>query len=72
MSETLSHRGRVAALSRSRPADDPELLEARRNLTTAAIREYVQRAVDKAPPLTDEQKSSIAAALTPRPGGGAR
>ncbi|WP_193048194.1 hypothetical protein [Mycolicibacterium baixiangningiae] len=59
----LSQRGRVAALTRSRPADDPELVEAKRNLKALSLEEYVRRVVSEAPPLTDEQRDRIAALL---------
>lgn len=65
----LSQRGRVAALTRSRPTDDPELVEAKRNLKALSLEEYVRRVVSQAPPLTDEQRDRIAALL--RAGGAA-
>lgn len=63
MSSTLSKRGRVAALTRSRNADDPELIEARRDLVAQSLEEHIRREVAKAPPLTDEQRDRIAAVL---------
>lgn len=69
MSTALEHRGRVAALSRSRRPDDPELIDARRQLAAANIASYVERAVAKAPPLTAEQRDRIAILL--RNGGNA-
>jgi hypothetical protein len=74
LSEWTHYRARVAALSRVRPPDDSELLEARRLLDQArpglrATRDvYIQRLVDSAPLLTDEQRDRIAALL--RPSGG--
>ena len=65
-----SERARYASLSRSRPADDPELIEARRNMRALKLEEHVARVVAEAPPLTDEQRERIAALL--RAGGGAR
>lgn len=56
-------RGKIAALSRSRQSDDPELIEARRNLRALRLEEYVTRIVAEAPPLTDEQRERIAALL---------
>ena len=64
-------RARIASLSRSRPADDPEIIEARRNLKALKLSEYVSKVVADAPPLTPEQSSKIAALLRPA-GGGAR
>lgn len=72
MSATLTLRGRVAALSRTRSKDDPELIEARRQLAAETIAQYAQRVAAAAPPLSPEQKARIAAALAPRNGGGAR
>lgn len=66
----LRERGRVASLTRSRPADDPELIEARRNLRAEKLAEYVARVVAEAPPLTDAQRDRIAALLRPAGGGG--
>ena len=65
MSETTwtSTRARVAALTRSRPADDPELVAARRDLVAARLEEHIRKVVAAAPPLTDEQKQRIAALL---------
>ncbi|TSD95048.1 hypothetical protein FOS14_18820 [Skermania sp. ID1734] len=56
-------RARVAALTRDRKPDDPELLEARRNLRAETLAEYVRRVVDAAPPLTPEQRDKIAGLL---------
>jgi len=58
-------RARIASLSRSRPADDPDLLEARRNLRAIRLQEYVEKVVAEAPPLTDEQRHRIAQLLAP-------
>ena len=71
MSETLALRGRVASLSRSRSATDPDLVNARRDLAAAKLDAYIQKVVAEAPPLTDEQRDRIAALLRPA-GGGAR
>lgn len=58
-----SHRARLASLSRSREPDDPDLIAARRDLKAARLTEYVARTVDDFPPLTDEQRSRVAALL---------
>lgn len=60
-----SPRGRVAALSRSRLADDPDLINARRDLRAARLADYVKRSVESAPPLTAAQRACIAALLGP-------
>lgn len=56
-------RARVAALSRSREADDPDLVEARRDLRCARAEDYIKALVDSAPPLTDEQKHRLSVLL---------
>lgn len=60
-----SYRGQVAALSRSRAADDPELLTARRELKAARLAEHVERTLAAAPPLTAEQRARVARLLAP-------
>ena len=57
------HRGRVAALSRSRKPDDPELVDARRNMRTERLADYIARVVDAMPPLTNEQRDRLALLL---------
>lgn len=54
------NRARVAALTRSRTPDDPELLDARRELVTEQLEAHIARQVAKAPPLTAEQKARLA------------
>ena len=56
-------RARVASLSRSRTPDDPELVEARRNLRCERLADYITRVVDEAPPLTDAQRTRLSALL---------
>lgn len=58
-------RGRVAALSRSRTPDDPDLQAARRDLKAERLKDYINRVVAEAPPLTDEQRRRLAALLVP-------
>jgi hypothetical protein len=58
-----THRARIAGLSRSRKADDPELVSARQELKAARLADYVARVVATAPPLTDAQKHRIASLL---------
>jgi len=60
-----TERARVAALTRSRAADDPELVNARRNLRAAKLEEHIARVVGEAPPLTADQRDRIAALLRP-------
>lgn len=63
MSAIKSGRGRVAALTRSRTPDDPELLSARRDLAADVIAQHVAKVVAKAPPLTPAQRDRIGAIL---------
>lgn len=65
MSSTLSYRGKVAALTRSRSADDPDLRIARRNLAAAKLEQYIRETVAEAPPLTVEQRDRLAELLRP-------
>jgi hypothetical protein len=66
------HRARYAALSRDRAPDDPELVAARQALAEArqdpALRaerlaKAIRETVDAAPPLSDEQRTRLAALL---------
>ena len=65
MSEVLRKRGRVNALQRHRPADDPDLYEARRELRAASAEETVRGLVAGWPPLTSDQRTKLAALLAP-------
>lgn len=56
-------RARVASLTRSRPADDPDLLTARRNLREIKLAEQIQKAVSEAPRLRPEQIDRLAILL---------
>jgi hypothetical protein len=61
------HHARIAALSRDRAPDDPELVDARRSLTEAKLVDHVQRVRDGTPKLTDEQLDRIAGLLRGEP-----
>ena len=63
-------RARVASLTRSRPADDPELVAAREALKASAVEKYIRKVVADAPPLTPEQRDRLSVLLS-APGGGA-
>jgi hypothetical protein len=56
-------RGRLNALQRHRPADDPEIEIARRDLRAARLEHYIRKAVDAAPPLTPAQRDRLALLL---------
>ena len=58
-----SSRARVASLTHSRCADDPELLDARRDLRAERLAEYIKNTVETAPPLTQEQRDRLALLL---------
>lgn len=62
-SATRSARGRLAALTRSRSVDDPELLDAKRQLAAEKLAAYVDSVVSSAPPLTPAQRDRIAMLL---------
>lgn len=66
-----THRARVAGLSHREP-DDPELLDARRDLRAARAEDYITKVLAEAPPLTDQQRTRLCELLRPaRTGGGA-
>ena len=67
-----TERARIAGMSSrpNRPPDDPELIEARRNLRALKLEEHVEKVLNGAPPLSDQQRERIAALL--HVGGGAR
>jgi hypothetical protein len=56
-------RAKIAGLSRDRKPDDPELVEARRELRAQRLAEHVDNVVAGWPPLTDAQLDRIAALL---------
>jgi hypothetical protein len=53
------YRAQVAALSRDRSANDPDLLGARRNLVTERLANEIQSSCEKAPPLLPEQRRRL-------------
>ncbi len=65
MSNWTHERAKVASLARSRSEDDPDLVEARRNLRAERLELYIQRTIDGAPPLTDSQRARLAGLLRP-------
>ncbi len=67
--ERAHARGVVAGLSRDRRPDDPQLVEARRNLAALSIEAHIARVVAEAPPLTEGARRDRLAVLL-RDGGG--
>lgn len=60
-------RARVAALSRTRTRDDPDLVSARQTLKAERLAEHVAKVLAEAPPLSDGQRERIAALLRVNP-----
>lgn len=56
-------RARVAALSRRRQSDDPELMSATAQLRATMLEEHIRKVVDGWPPLTSEQRARLAGIL---------
>ncbi|MGC4109452.1 MAG: hypothetical protein QM747_03290 [Nocardioides sp.] len=66
----LEARNRYGAVKRHHPQDLELVAAAQRDLAAAKIEDFIQRTVDDAPPLTDEQRNRLAALLRPVAGGG--
>jgi hypothetical protein len=64
--DALHHKGRIAALTRSREPDDPELLAARESYWRASWSDRVEKLVAEAPPLCREDLQEIATLLKMR------
>lgn len=63
-------RARVAGLSKKgRDAADPELVSARQELRVQTLADQIQRTIDQAPPLSDEQRARLARLLAPQTDG---
>lgn len=58
-----TYRSRIARLSIDRPADDPDLLEARRDLVAARLLDCA-RAANGPHPITDVQRRTAIAILS--------
>lgn len=56
--------GRLGALKRFHP-NDPRTLEAEAAVKLSALQEHIKRVVDEMPPLTPEQRASLAEILSP-------
>jgi hypothetical protein len=66
-SPKLHQRARVAALTRRRDPDDPELAAARADLAEERIVEYIEKTVTGMAPLTPEARTRIALKLLSGP-----
>jgi hypothetical protein len=56
-------RSEVGVAHRRKPRDPEAIESARRNFAAEKIAAYVDKVLDAAPPLTDEQRTRIAALL---------
>ena len=65
MAGWTSERARVASLTRSRTPEDPDLIDARRNLRAARLEDHVEKTLAAFPPLSASQRARIAALLVP-------
>jgi hypothetical protein len=64
--DLFTRRARLAALTRHRGAEAPEVVALRGEVQVAALVRYVRRVLDQAPPLTPEQRRQLVAeVLTP-------
>jgi hypothetical protein len=63
MASATSARARHNVLLRYRSADDPVVVEARRDLRAVRAEAYIKKLVDDAPPLTDAQRDRLALLL---------
>jgi len=66
MIEVLRRSGVYNQLKRKYPADDPRVLDARRELLTERLLVHIHNVLADAPALTDEQAQQITAVLTRR------
>jgi hypothetical protein len=63
--DVAHHRARVAGLKQNRPPEDPAIAEAERDLRAAKLADHVRKIVEQWPPLTDAQRTRVAALLAP-------
>ena len=71
MATMFAARGKLNALQRHRPSDDPAIAAARMDLREAKLAEEIAREAEADPPLSIEQRSRLAVLLLrPNAGGG--
>jgi hypothetical protein len=63
MATMFAARGKLNALQRHRPADDPAIQAARIDLRVAKLADEIIREAEADPPLTAEQRSRLAVLL---------
>jgi hypothetical protein len=63
MSTMFAARGKLNALQRHRPPDDPAIDAARVDLRVAKLADEIIREAEADPPLSSEQRSRLAALL---------
>ncbi len=64
LSTWQAERGRVAALSRSREPDDPELLGAKAELRVLMVEKRIREVLDAEPPLNPDVRERLAAIVS--------
>jgi hypothetical protein len=65
MSRARSANGRLAAASRRDRFDSDRITQLQRELTEAKIHDSIEKLLDTAPPLTEEQRVRLAELLKP-------
>jgi hypothetical protein len=58
-----AERGRLNALKRYRPANDPEVVQAAVALKAGRAEDYIRAVVDTMPPLSESQRARLAVLL---------
>ena len=62
-SEVLRATAAIARAHRAEGSDSPRLDDLRRDLAVAKLTEYINKTVDAAPPLSNEQRERLATLL---------
>ncbi|MFF1382737.1 hypothetical protein ACFVWT_04140 [Arthrobacter sp. NPDC058288] len=64
MSKYAHSKAKIGGLALHRPADDPELVEARRQYKADLLADRITEALESWPPLTPAQREEMARLLT--------